>query len=335
MAKNKENKQMEDKKWCGCPLKKMSKTEILISILLVFSILNLSLMTYALTTRTAPTSWGVSWNVDYTEIENIIAKSLDNREVSVIKTDSWDTQIAMDYNKIRQIIRDEILSNEYEKMWGKENFELINQLQLPQIQQAVAQYKAKLDEGKPKVMELSQVKEILADGYNKWDKNADILWLEFSELECPYCSRFYNSNAADKLNEKYWDSLNHSFRHYPLDMHKNAMPAALALECVWEQKWSEAFYSVIDKSFTSGKSDIESIYGFAKEAGADVSKVKSCVESQKYKNKIDAQQSLWLGKFNITWTPGNVFINTKTGKYIKVSGAAGATSLIEAIEKIK
>ena len=93
------------------------------------------------------------------------------------------------------------------------------------------------------------LEEIKNDSYIKWNIDAKITWLEYSDLECPYCARLHNSDVESALKQKYWNDINIIFNHFPLDFHKNAIPAAQILECVWEEKGSEWFYSLLQKSF--------------------------------------------------------------------------------------
>jgi len=269
------------------------------------------------------------WLVSYS-ISQISNQTVNNWE-------SWT--IWVNYNELKKIVKEEILANEYEKMWGKENFDAINEMQIPQIEAAVAQFKAQkqqIEEAKkPKFLEADKVKEIIAAWYNEWKDDADILWLEYSDLECPYCAMFHNSNATQMVVDKYGDKVSHSFRHFPLNGHQNAMPAALVAECAGAEKWAKAYYEVIDKSFTSKKSDLASMLTFAEEVWVNKTKVKICVENETYKEKINSQFNLWKGEFSITWTPAHIIINTKTGKYLKVSWAVWGGELIDAIEKIK
>jgi len=45
-----------------------------------------------------------------------------------------------------------------------------------------------------------------------------------------------------------------AFNHFPLGFHANAQPGAEILECLGEQKGSEAFYSLIKKAYADEKS---------------------------------------------------------------------------------
>jgi len=49
----------------------------------------------------------------------------------------------------------------------------------------------------------------------------------------------------------------------------------------------------------------------------DENQFKSCLDSDKYKEKVSKDMEYWATKFGINWTPGIVAINTKNGKWSK------------------
>ncbi len=157
--------------------------------------------------------------------------------------------------------------------------------------------------------------------YIKWNSNAKITWLEYSDLQCTYCIELYKNGTSKDLKAKYKDNLNIIFRHFPLDFHKNAKPAALVTECLAEQKWGEAFYALIGKAFSEKKTDKDYLVAEAVKLWADKTKLEKCISDSKFSTKIDSIQKAWAENFRITWTPWNVLINNDTGEYEIISGA--------------
>jgi protein-disulfide isomerase len=82
---------------------------------------------------------------------------------------------------------------------------------------------------------------ITKNAYIDGDKDADILWIEYSDLECPFCKRLHDSGAISNLQAKYGDKLAVSFKHYPLPFHPQAVPGAMAAECVGETGGSDKY----------------------------------------------------------------------------------------------
>ena len=110
---------------------------------------------------------------------------------------------------------------------------------------------AKLSAKWLKIINTDVLNQIKNSSYIDWNKDAKITWLEYSDLECPYCAKLHNSDVESTLKAKYGDELNIIFNHFPLWFHKKAIPWANILECVWEQGWDEAFYKILKYAFTN------------------------------------------------------------------------------------
>ncbi len=97
---------------------------------------------------------------------------------------------------------------------------------------------------------------------------------------------------------------------------------------------SDKFYAFVESIFVKGTPSQTVIDAAAKEVGMDAAKVKTCADSAKYKAKIDAHMSEGSSKFGVNGTPGNVIINTKTGKYEIISGAQPEANFDAAITRL-
>jgi protein-disulfide isomerase len=80
------------------------------------------------------------------------------------------------------------------------------------------------------------------------------------------------------------------YKHNPLSFHQHAMPAAKAAECAREQG---KFWEMHDKMFENQRAlanpQLEEYAGSI--AGLDAAKWKACFESDKYEDRIKADQS--------------------------------------------
>jgi len=85
----------------------------------------------------------------------------------------------------------------------------------------------------------------------KGGANAMVTLVEFSEFQCPFCSRVIPT--LDKLVEEYGDKVRVMFRHNPLPFHKNALPATLASEAVRKQAGVKAFWKMHNMLFEKQK----------------------------------------------------------------------------------
>lgn len=117
---------------------------------------------------------------------------------------------------------------------------------------------------------------------------APLILVEYSDFQCPFCSMLdptLKRIVAESNGQIAW-----VYRHLPLtSIHPNAQPAAIASECVAEQLGNDGFWKFADAMFGNQSKLGDSYYEeVAKTLGADMTKFKSCVASQKYLPKINA-----------------------------------------------
>jgi len=184
------------------------------------------------------------------------------------------------------------------------------------------------------VLDKEIITKIKKSSYIKWYKNSKILYLEYSDMECPFCAKLHNNWTLSDLEKKYWTKLSYSLQHFPLGFHKNALPAAEALECLAKQKGGNSYFKLEHIIFENKKSNIEFIIEESVKLWANKEKLKKCIENKEFEEKINAQQKQWTNLFWITWTPWNVLINTKTGEYKVITGAYPTSEFIKVIDKL-
>lgn len=86
----------------------------------------------------------------------------------------------------------------------------------------------------------------LKDAIWKGNKSAKVSLVEFSDFECPYCSKF--APTIDKVLADYADKVKFTYYNFPLSFHANAQKAAEAFECAKEQD-EELGWEMHDKLF--------------------------------------------------------------------------------------
>ncbi len=183
--------------------------------------------------------------------------------------------------------------------------------------------------------DMSEIDAIKADSVIDGNPDAAITYIEYSDLECPFCAKLHNDGTPKALQEKYGDDLNIIFQHFPLDFHANALPAAQALECANEQ--GVDYYALIENSFdkyNNNNFSLDGFYDLAVELGANKDVLTECVASDRYKDKALAQQTTGQNVFGVTGTPGNALINNATGEYEVISGAYPTASFETIIDKM-
>ncbi|MCP3143301.1 DsbA family protein [Pyxidicoccus xibeiensis] len=116
---------------------------------------------------------------------------------------------------------------------------------------------------------------------------AKVTIVEFSDFECPFCSRVGPTLAQIKQN--YAKDVRVVFRHQPLPFHANAKLAAEASMAAHEQG---KFWEFHDKMFANQKAlDRASLEKYAQELGLNASKFKAALDSGKYKAKVEADMA--------------------------------------------
>jgi protein-disulfide isomerase len=132
---------------------------------------------------------------------------------------------------------------------------------------------------------------------------AKVTIVEFSDFQCPHCARL--APVLKQVAEKYEGSVSVHLRNFPLAMHKQAEPAARAMQAA--QRQGKAL-EMSDKMFANMKalSDDE-LFKYAEELGLDTAKFKADFESQEVKDEV--AKDLQAGKdASVRGTPA-VFVN--------------------------
>lgn len=143
------------------------------------------------------------------------------------------------------------------------------------------------------------------------NRSAPIVLVAYSDFQCPYCARGYQT--VEELKKKHGKKLLFVFKHLPLPFHPYAMPAAKRFEAIAMQSPEKAykFHDIIfgdQKRLGQEKEDF--LDAAAKQAGANVSRMKKDMESDKVKARIDADMAE-ARQFGITGTPGFVLNGVK------------------------
>ncbi len=138
----------------------------------------------------------------------------------------------------------------------------------------------------------------------KGPKNAKVTIIEFSDFQCPYCSRV--AAPVAEVAKRYKDKVKVVFAHYPLSFHKQARPASWLAQHAFEKGGSDAFFKVHDKLFAVQRQlSPEKIAEVAKEFGYDMKDV----EANKAKYDAIISKAMAMGnKAGLRGTP-TVYIN--------------------------
>ena len=175
---------------------------------------------------------------------------------------------------------------------------------LAQVDDIVKELKQHEQSSKP-LDAAAQAKISAGDAPTFGPANSKVTLVEFSDFECPYCSRA--AAVTSQVKEKYGTKVRFVFRQFPLPFHQNAQGAAEASLAAHAQG---KFWEFHDKMFENQKSlDSASLEGYAKAVGLNLAKFKTALSDPKNKERIKADMALG-NEFAVQGTP-TLFLNGK------------------------
>lgn len=133
------------------------------------------------------------------------------------------------------------------------------------------------------------------------NKDASVTVVEFTDYQCPFCSRFEQSTFR-QLKQAYIDTgkVRWVVLDMPLSFHKEAQLASMAAHCAGEQ---DKFWEIRALFFENQKNlQMEDISRYAQQAGIEAETFNQCINSNRYQDVIQRDISE-AAKQRITGTP--------------------------------
>ena len=127
-----------------------------------------------------------------------------------------------------------------------------------------------------------------------------IIMVEFTDYECPFCSRYVRETFPQIINE-YVDRgvLRYAVVDQPLPMHLKAEKAAQAAHCASDQG---TFWD-IHKLMMERQDSLDDLSFYAKSLNMNIAEFDECLKTDKYKEKVNNNMAL-ARKLGITGVPG-------------------------------
>lgn len=144
---------------------------------------------------------------------------------------------------------------------------------------------------------------IPAGTYTKGNASASAYLVEFSDFQCPACKAF--QPVVDELTQKHKDDLLFVYRHFPLDQHTFAIPAAVAAEAAGAQGKFWEMYALLFAN--QEKFSAELWPELATQLNLDATMFTVAQSDPVVANKIAADRAYGL-KIGVTSTP-TFFLN--------------------------
>ena len=168
------------------------------------------------------------------------------------------------------------------------------------------------------------MKPISADDHILGNPNADVIMVEYSDLECPFCKQFHAT--LQRVMDEYGKDgkVAWVYRHFPIDqLHPKARKEAEATECANELGGPSKFWEYTNMVFQTTNSnnslDPAQLPKIAKTVGLDVAAFNTCLASGKYAALVQAdyQDAIKAGGKG---TPNTILLS-KDGVKTQVEGA--------------
>lgn len=178
-----------------------------------------------------------------------------------------------------------------------------------------------------------QVAEVTDADHRKGAADAQVVVVEYSDFDCPFCSRFHDSmNQIVETN----DNVAWVYRHFPLEqLHPLAEQVAMASECVAEISGETAFWSFTDGYFVArgAGDDTEHaalIAQLAQAAGTPTDAFNECMDSGRTQQLVqdDLDNAVATGGRGTPWS----IIIGPTGKTYPVNGALPTAAVEQLIQ---
>lgn len=121
----------------------------------------------------------------------------------------------------------------------------------------------------------------------KGAKDAPVTIVEFSDFECPFCSRVLPT--VDKVMKDYEGKVKIAFRQNPLPFHQTAKPSAKAAMAAQAQGKFWEYHDILFKN-QRDQTD-ENFVKWAKQLGLNVEKFKKDMKNPEFDKRIEADQN--------------------------------------------
>jgi protein-disulfide isomerase len=130
------------------------------------------------------------------------------------------------------------------------------------------------------------------------DPNAEVVIVEYSDYQCPFCRKFFNDTKS-QLDNEYIETgkVFFIYKDFPLNFHPMAQSYAEAARCAGDQgKYWEMHDTIFEEQNKFGSGTISNltesdVKNWAEKIGIDTAEFDSCLDSGKYSQAVSANFS--------------------------------------------
>ncbi|HJO23456.1 MAG: thioredoxin domain-containing protein [Myxococcota bacterium] len=215
--------------------------------------------------------------------------------------------------------------------WYTENQERLGETEFADIADQIRSFLSQQREKKTREVLLENAElivrleppraQISVEGPSKGPEDALVTIVEFSDFQCPYCSRVLPT--LTQVMERYPEDVRIVYRNFPLPSHQRASAAAEAALCAQEQG---KFWAYHDKLFENSRAlSDDQLKDHAKKLELDVPAFEQCQSEERFEEQIqnDVREARAAG---VTGTPA-FFVNG-----VLLSGARPAADFYRTID---
>jgi protein-disulfide isomerase len=172
------------------------------------------------------------------------------------------------------------------------------------------------------------------------NKKADVIVIEYSDPECPFCVQV--SPTIKEIQNKYADKIAFVYRHFPLtQIHPHAFDESRAISCAGVVGGEKVFHEYLDNFFTYKYSrqttqlPANGVVDIAKNVGIDVNAFTKCLATQATAQLVNDQQADGV-KAGVQGTPSTfILVKGKKGYEVvaMIDGARPVQAFTTAIDE--
>lgn len=181
--------------------------------------------------------------------------------------------------------------------------------------------------GEPAAPVEIKVEEVTDADWVRGDRDAKVSVVEFSDIDCPFCSRFHET--MKKVLAQYEGQINWVYRDFPLDqLHPQATAKAIAADCVGKLTDNDTYWKYLDALFVSSADD--EVIAEATKLGVDLTQLEACQNDPEMAEAVQAELAQGAAA-GARGTPYSVIL--VGDETIPVNGAVPEAQLIASIEQ--
>ncbi len=232
------------------------------------------------------------------------------------------------YNQLQQML-------EQEWIQGWEEDELsVQEAETSEQEEDAIEYDNLPDPAEVWEVEVSVLEEIMESTYIQNEEWTELVWIEYSDIMCPFCQRQHEDWTVKEVMDEYEEEISWIYRHFPVQSPVSEEWAEGIL-CVEDMGTKDQYFEYIEKLYELDDiGDRNAWSELADDIGIDSDEFDSCIEEWRFDETQQEHLQEWQQIFGVTWTPWNVIANKETGEFILIPWAFPANVYDEVIQNL-